>query len=66
MDRTEVEELVVVASKSVSCGGGGGSSGHPNVYLKLGDTKKVVCPYCSRLFVLNMGDADEAGLGVEN
>ena len=66
MERTEVEELVVVASKFVSCGGGVGSSGHPNVYLKLGNTKKVVCPYCSRLFVLNKGDADGAGQGVEN
>ncbi len=41
MDRTEVEKLVVVASKSVSCGGGVGSSGHPNVYLKMGDYVKA-------------------------
>jgi uncharacterized Zn-finger protein len=64
MDRTELGQSVVVTSKSVSCAGGG-SSGHPNVYLKIGDEKEVVCPYCSRLFILNIGDHTGVHQGVK-
>ena len=65
MGRTEIEQVVVVTSKSVSCGGGG-SSDHPNVYLKIGDEKKVVCPYCSRLFILEIDDnvGSDEGVGI--
>ena len=31
---------------------GGGVLGHPTVYLKIGDAGEVICPYCSRHFVL--------------
>jgi uncharacterized Zn-finger protein len=45
-------ETITVATKTVGCSGSGGAAGgHPLVYLNLGPTGKVECPYCSRLFV---------------
>jgi len=40
----------------ISCDGGGGASGHPQIWLTLiYDTKSnetlAICPYCSRQFV---------------
>jgi uncharacterized Zn-finger protein len=64
MDRTENEQLVTVKSKSVNCDGG--SSGHPNIYLKIGEEKKAVCPYCSRVFMLKMNDPDAVDNELEN
>jgi uncharacterized Zn-finger protein len=43
----------------VSCDGGDGPFGHPKVYLRIAD-KQVMCPYCSRLFVLAPGAKDAA------
>ena len=42
----------IVTSDKVSCNGGGGSKGHPNVYLVFqpGD-KSLECPYCGHEFV---------------
>ena len=40
-----VDEMVAV------CNGGEGPLGHPRVYLNLGASGKIECPYCSRLFV---------------
>jgi uncharacterized Zn-finger protein len=40
----------------VACDGGDGALGHPRVFLRIAATE-VVCPYCSRLFVLNPGAA---------
>ena len=60
MGITDFEQQVIVASRSVSCAGGIGSSGHPNVYLNIGEKNQVICPYCSREFILNMGVADGA------
>ena len=37
---------------NVTCDGGGGALGHPKIYLDMGRGKKIVCPYCSKLFVL--------------
>lgn len=48
-------EKIEVNSLEVTCDGGGGALGHPKVYLHIdhdnGD--KVVCPYCSRTYVLH-------------
>ena len=46
------KELQVVSSSKVACDGGGGALGHPKIYLDMGKEKKIVCPYCSKLFVL--------------
>ena len=60
MGITDIEQQVIVASRSVSCAGGIVSSGHPKVYLNIGEKNKVICPYCSRVFILNMGVAGGA------
>ena len=45
-------ERIEVKTATVGCDGGGGALGHPLVYLKIGDSREIVCPYCSRHFVL--------------
>jgi uncharacterized Zn-finger protein len=52
-------EIIHVDDRVVACDGGpaadaGGALGHPRVFLRIeGDS--VMCPYCSRLYVLNEG-----------
>ena len=48
---TEAPETIVVSDTTLACDGGG-TLGHPKVYLKLGDKGWVDCPYCDRHFVL--------------
>lgn len=53
-------ETFTVEKTSVPCDGGakesGGALGHPKVYLKIDPaTGDVVCPYCSRHYVLDPG-----------
>ena len=43
-------ETIIVESHRVACDGGG-PAGHPLVYLELGEDGRVMCPYCSRVFV---------------
>ncbi len=45
-------ETIEVQTTTVACDGGGGTGGHPRVYLNLAAHGSVECPYCSRLFVL--------------
>ena len=54
-----LEPPILVESRVVSCDGGGGALGHPAVYLHIGEENEIVCPYCSRRFVLTE-DAEEA------
>jgi uncharacterized Zn-finger protein len=45
-------EIIHVSERTVACDGGNGPLGHPRVYLRIaGDD--VMCPYCSRLYVLD-------------
>ncbi len=37
-------------TKRVSCNGGGGALGHPQIWLTFGKDGTVVCPYCSKKF----------------
>ena len=53
-------EVIHVDSRTVACDGGEGVLGHPRVYLRIAD-RQVMCPYCSRLYVLNEGAGDEHG-----
>ena len=46
------EQPIRATSSTVACDGGGGPLGHPAVYLKFGREREIVCPYCSRRFVL--------------
>ena len=45
-------DIVEVENKRVTCDGGGGALGHPQVYLEMGKNIEVTCPYCSRSFRL--------------
>lgn len=50
------EDIIEVETMTVACDGGSVPLGHPNVYLHLDEaTLDVVCPYCSRRFVLKEG-----------
>lgn len=62
MESTMDDEVFEVETMTVACDGGGDALGHPNVYLHLDeDTLEVVCPYCSRKFVLKEGADVSAG-----
>ncbi len=67
------EERIEVKTSTVGCDGlparsrgsasakaGGGALGHPTVYLKIGDSGAVLCPYCSRQYVLSEDAPAEA------
>jgi uncharacterized Zn-finger protein len=45
-------ETIHVDKPVAACDGGGGVGGHPRVFLNLGASGSVECPYCSRLFLL--------------
>ena len=45
-------ETIQVADRTVACDGG--PLGHPRVFLRIED-HEVVCPYCSRVYILNEG-----------
>ncbi len=47
-------ETIETLSPQVACDGGNGALGHPRVYLHVDTDKgdRVVCPYCSRTYVL--------------
>jgi len=49
---SEASENVIVTNQlRVACNGGGGTLGHPQIFLSLGNDGRVTCPYCSREFV---------------
>ena len=47
-------ETFEVDERTVPCDGGGGALGHPRVFLYI-EGRSVMCPYCSRLYVLKAG-----------
>ena len=50
----EAFETITVDTPTVACDGGGGSLGHPRVFLHIEpQTGDIECPYCSRHYVLN-------------
>ena len=53
-------EIIHVDERTVPCDGGDGALGHPRVFLRIAD-REVMCPYCSRLYVLNAGAGDDHG-----
>lgn len=54
-------EKITVETRVVGCDGGGGALGHPLVYLNMGEGTEIVCPYCSRHFVLSPDAAPASG-----
>ena len=59
MNAAESEPIIPTSTRTVACDGG--TLGHPRVFLTLGDDDRVVCPYCSRTYVLEAGDEDTTG-----
>ncbi|HET6184065.1 MAG TPA: zinc-finger domain-containing protein [Acetobacteraceae bacterium] len=53
-------EIIHVDEPVVACDGGDGALGHPRVFLRI-EHQSVVCPYCSRLFLLNEGVGHATG-----
>ena len=53
-------ETILVTDRVVACDGGDGPLGHPRVYLRIVH-ESVVCPYCSRLYVLAPGGGQSDG-----
>lgn len=47
-------EIIYVDDRSVPCDGGDGPLGHPRVWLRIAE-EAVVCPYCSRTYMLREG-----------
>jgi uncharacterized Zn-finger protein len=46
-------EVIETDKKEIACDGGKGALGHPKVYLTFPkNSNEIVCPYCSRKFVL--------------
>lgn len=55
-------ETIYVDAMEVACDGGDGPLGHPRVFLHIVEENgQVVCPYCSRLFILKGAIARKAG-----
>lgn len=48
-------EVEKVTAPTVHCDGGD-LAGHPLVYLRIGDSGYVECPYCDKRFELRVGD----------
>jgi uncharacterized Zn-finger protein len=53
-------EIIYVDEPVVACDGGEGALGHPRVFLRIED-HSVMCPYCSRLYVLKDGASHGTG-----
>jgi uncharacterized Zn-finger protein len=49
-----LDNVIQVTSPIVQCDGNGNEAalGHPLVYLNMEDEGQIICPYCSRQFVL--------------
>ena len=53
-------EIIHATEPVVACDGGDGALGHPRVFLRIED-RSVMCPYCSRLYVLDEGASHGTG-----
>lgn len=53
-------ETIDVDDTTVACDGGDGALGHPRVFLYI-EGRSVMCPYCSRLYVLKEGAGHTGG-----
>jgi uncharacterized Zn-finger protein len=53
-DEASATEIINVDSRTAACDGGEGALGHPRVFLYI-EHESVMCPYCSRLYVLTAG-----------
>ena len=54
----EPTETIYTSDTVVACDGG--KLGHPRVFLHMTPAGEVVCPYCSRRYVLRSGSGEAA------
>ena len=54
------DEAFTVTNATVACDGGG-ALGHPMVYLRIGPSREIICPYCSRRYILAEGATPASG-----
>jgi uncharacterized Zn-finger protein len=56
--------IVRIGSREFECIGDKPPQDHPHIYLNMGDTGEIICPYCSTLFCfdpsLSAHEADPA------
>ncbi len=52
MAKNETKSIQEVNTRTVSCDGGDEDLGHPKVYLTIGRSNEIECPYCGKTFVL--------------
>ena len=57
---TEAPETIEIDQDTIACDGGGGALGHPRVFLTVGESGEVECPYCDRKFVKKKPSGAEA------
>ncbi|MBA3813377.1 MAG: zinc-finger domain-containing protein [Alphaproteobacteria bacterium] len=57
-------EPIETKDSVIKCDGGGGVLGHPVIYLNLGKEEKIVCPYCSRCFIMATEKKHPSQLGL--
>jgi uncharacterized Zn-finger protein len=53
-------ETIYVDERTVACDGGDGAMGHPRVWMRIKE-RDILCPYCSRHYVLNEGAGNGDG-----
>ena len=60
---SQTDDMTIQTTQSrVSCNGGGGALGHPQIWLNMGADKTVTCPYCSRHFIqISQGESARMG-----
>ena len=44
------QDDIIVQEHTVKCDGGG-LLGHPRVYLEMGNSSRIECPYCGQAFI---------------
>ncbi len=57
---TTPAEVIAVSDRTVACDGGEGALGHPRIFMTI-VTDRVMCPYCSRIYVLKPGAGHSSG-----
>jgi uncharacterized Zn-finger protein len=57
---TATSEIIAVSQRTVACDGGIGPLGHPRVFMTIVNDR-VMCPYCSRIYVLRRGAGHDSG-----
>lgn len=51
--QNKMNDIVETTTPEVVCDGNVKADGHPRIYLNMGEKTEIVCPYCSRKFILN-------------